>query len=184
MYFYIFKLYVLHIIWLDTSFVSAYERRAEIHVFQIFGGHLHRHLGKYATVNIAFWIFELYVLHFIWIDISFVFVSESEQKYIKFKFSAAILAAILENMQLLLFISAYLNSTSFITYESTHYPCLYLNVELRYIRFIFSAAILAVILKNMQLLLFISTYLNSTSLNSYESTLYLSLYPKARTEIR
>ena len=42
-----------------------------------------------------------------------------ELRYICLKFSAAILAAILENMQLLLLFSTYLISTSFISYEST-----------------------------------------------------------------
>ena len=55
---------------------SGDESRTEIHSIQNFGGHLGRHLGKYATV-IDFYIFELHVLHFIWIDTSFVFVSES-----------------------------------------------------------------------------------------------------------
>ena len=82
-------------------------------------------------------------------------------------------------MLLLLLMSTYFNSASFISYESTLYSSLYLKAELRYIRYKFSAAILAVILKNMQLLLFISTYLNSTSFTSYEWTLHLSLYLKA-----
>ena len=114
----------------------------------------------------------MYVLHLIWLDISFIFVSEAELRYIRFKFLAAILVAILENMQLLLLISTYLNSTSFISYESTLYSSIYLKAKLRYIR-------LAAILKNMQLLLFISTNLNSTSFTLYEQTLHSFLYLKA-----
>ena len=86
-----------------------------------------------------------------------------ELRYIGFRFSAAILAAILKNMQLLLLFSTYLISTSFISYESTLHSFLYLKAELRYIRFRFSAAMLAAILENMQLLLLFSTYLISTS---------------------
>ena len=51
-------------------------------------------------------------------------------------------------MELLLLISTNLNYTSFISYESTIYLSLYLKAELRYIRFKFSAAILAAILEN------------------------------------
>ena len=69
-------LYDLHFIWIDTVFVSVFERRAEIHQILIFGGHLGRHLRKYATDVIDFYIFTLYDLHFIWIDTLFVFVSE------------------------------------------------------------------------------------------------------------
>ena len=47
--FYIFILYDLHFIWIDTLFVSVFEMRAEIHSIQNFGGHLSRHLEKYAT---------------------------------------------------------------------------------------------------------------------------------------
>ena len=100
-------------------------------------------------------------------------------RYICLKFSAAILAAILENMQLLLLFSTYLISTFFISYESTLHSFLYLKAELRYNRFRFSATILAAILENMQLLLLFSTYLISTSFISYESTLHSSLYLKA-----
>ena len=71
---------------------------------------------------------------------------KAELRYIRFRFSAAILSAILENWQLLLFFSTYLISTSFISYESTLYSSLYLKAELRYIRFRFSAAIWAAIL--------------------------------------
>ena len=42
--------------------------------------------------------------------------------------------------------------------------------------YIFLVAILAAILKILQLLLLISTYLNSTSFTSYESTFHLSVY--------
>ena len=44
--------------------------------FKIFGGHLSRHLRKYAVFVIYFCIFLLYNLYFIWIDTLFVFVSE------------------------------------------------------------------------------------------------------------
>ena len=107
---------------------------------------------------------------------------KAELRYIRFKFSAAILAPILKNMQLLLLIFTYLNSTSSISYESTLYLSLYLKAELRYIRFKFSAAILAPILKNMQLLLLIFTYLNSTSSSLYESTLFVFI-SESRAEI-
>ena len=103
-----------------------------------------------------------------------------ELGYISFKFSVAILAAILENMQLLLLVPTYLIFMFFISYESTLHSFLYLKAELRYIRFRFPAAILAAILENMQLLLLFSTYLISTSFISYESTLYSSLYLKAK----
>ena len=69
-----------------------------------------------------------------------------ELRYIGFRFSAAILAAILENMQLLLLFSTYLISTSYISYELTLHLSLYLKAELRYIRSRISAAILAAIL--------------------------------------
>ena len=92
----------------------------------------------------------------------FLCMSE-ELRYICLRFLAAILAAILENMPLLLLFSTYLISTSFISYESTLHSFLYLKAELRYIRFRFSAAILAAILENMQMLLLFSTYLISTS---------------------
>ena len=104
---------------------------------------------------------------------------KAELRYICLKFPAAILAAILENMQLLLLLPTYLISTSSISYESTLHLSLYLKAELRYIRFRFSAAILAAILENMQLLLLFSTYLISTSFISYESTRHSSLYLKA-----
>ena len=74
--FYIFILYNLHFIWIDTLFVSVFKRRAEIHQIVIFGGHLGRHLRKYATDVIDFHIFILYDLHFIWIDTLFVSVFE------------------------------------------------------------------------------------------------------------
>ena len=70
---------------------------------------------------------------------------KAELRNIRLKFSTAILAAILENIQLLLLISTYLNSMSFISYESTLYLSLYLTRELRYIRFRISAAMLAAI---------------------------------------
>ena len=45
---------------------------------------------------------KLLVIHFIWLDTSFVFVYlKAELRKIEFIFSAAILAAILENSQLL-----------------------------------------------------------------------------------
>ena len=102
-----------------------------------------------------------------------------ELRYIILKFSAAILAAILENMQLLLLFSTYLISMFFISYESTLHSFLYLKAELRYIRSRISAAILAAILENMQLLFLFYTYLISTFFISYESTLHSSLYLKA-----
>ena len=74
--FYIFILYDLHFIWINTLFVSVFKRRAEIHLIVIFGGHLGRHLGKYATDVIDFYILILYKLHFIWIDTLFVSVFE------------------------------------------------------------------------------------------------------------
>ena len=110
--------------------------------------------------------------------ISMSLYMKAELRYMRFKFSAAILAAILENMQLLLLISTYSNSTSFTSYESTLHLFLYLKGELRYIRIRISEAILAAILENMQLLLLISTYSNSTSFTLYESTLHLLLYLK------
>ena len=105
-------------------------------------------LKKYATVFIVFYIFDIYIFYFIWIDTSFVFIFlKVELIYIRFGFSAAILATILENMQLMLLFSTYLISIcSFISYESTLYSSLYLKAEMRYIRIIFSAAILAAIL--------------------------------------
>ena len=51
-----------------------YARRTEIHLFEMFGGHLGRHFGKYASVVFVFYIFDVAVL-------------------------AAILAAILKNIQ-------------------------------------------------------------------------------------
>ena len=89
------------------------------------------------------------------------------------------MAAILENMKLLLLFSTYLISTSFISYESTLHSSLYLKAELGYIRFRFSVAISSAILENWQLLLLFSTYLISTFFISFESTLYSSLYLKA-----
>ena len=62
--------------------------------------------------------------------------------------SAAILAAILENMQLMLLTFTYSYSTTFTLYEWTLYLSLYLKGELRYIRFGISAAMLAAILEN------------------------------------
>ena len=109
---------------------------------------------------------------------SFLYL-KAELRYIRFRFSAAILAAILENLPLLLLFSTYLISTSFISYESTLYLFLYLKAELRYIRFRFLAAILAAILENMQLVLLFSTYLISTFFISYESILHSSLYLEA-----
>ena len=104
---------------------------------------------------------------------------KAELRYIRFKFSATILTAILEFMQLLLLIFTYLSSTSSISYESTLYFSLFLKAELRYIRFIFAVTILAAILKNMQFLLLIFTYLNFTPSISYESILYSCFYLKA-----
>ena len=49
----------------DTLIVFVSESRAEIHESQIFGGHLYRHLRKYATIVIYFYIFKLHVLHFV-----------------------------------------------------------------------------------------------------------------------
>ena len=74
--FYIFILYDLHFIWIDTLFVAVFKWRAEIHQIVIFGGHLGRHLRKYATDVIDFYIFRLYDLHFIWIDTLFVSLFE------------------------------------------------------------------------------------------------------------
>ena len=127
-------------------FVFVNARRSEIHHFKIFGGHLGRHLGKYATVVIVFYIFDFYV-HFILYEStlhSFLYL-KAELRYIRIRFSAAILASILENMQLLLSFSTYLISTFFISYESTLHLSLYLKAELRYIRSRISAAILAAI---------------------------------------
>ena len=80
-----------------------------------------------------------------------------ELRYICLKFSAAILAAILENINLLLEISTYSYPRSFIPYESSLHLSFYPKAQLRYIRFKFSAAILAAILENMHLLLLVST---------------------------
>ena len=81
-----------------------------------------------------------------WIDYfhSFLYLKAELRYNLDWAFSVAILAAILENMQLLLLFSTYLISTSFILSESTLHSFLYLKAELRYIRFRFSAAILAV----------------------------------------
>ena len=103
---------------------------------------------------------------------------KGKSRYIRFTFSAAILAAILGNMQLLLLIFTYSYSATFTSYESTLYLSVYLKGELRYIIFNFSPAILAAILKNMQLSLLIFIYSYSATFTSYESTLYLSLYLK------
>ena len=103
---------------------------------------------------------------------------KGEPRYIIFNFRAAILAAILENMQLSLLIFTYSYSTTFTSYESILYLSLYLKGEPRYIIFNFWAAILAAILENMQLSLLIFTYSYSTTFTSYESILYLSLYLK------
>ena len=46
------KLLVIYFIRLDTSSVFVSESRAEIYLIHILGGHLGRHLGKYATVVI------------------------------------------------------------------------------------------------------------------------------------
>ena len=67
---------------------------------------------------------------------------KAQLRYIGFKFSAAIL----ENMQLLLFFPTYSISMFFISHESTLHSSLKLKAELIYIRFRFSAAILAAIL--------------------------------------
>ena len=72
----------------------------------------------------------------------------------------------------------YSYSTSFTSYEWTLYLSLYLKGALRYIRFRISAAILAAILENMQLLLLISTYSYSTSFTSYELTIHMYVYLK------
>ena len=161
------------------SFDFVYARRTEIHNFKIFGGHLGRHLGKYATVVIvSTYLISVFFISYESTLHSFLYL-KAELRYIRFRFSAAILAAILENMQLLFLFSTYLISTFFISYESTLHSFLYLEAELRYIRIRFSAAILAAILENMQLLLFFSTYLISTSFISYELTLHSSLYLKA-----
>ena len=101
---------------------------------------------------------------------------EGELRYIRFKFSAAILAATIEYMQLLLLIPTNSYSTTFTSYGWTLYLSKYLKGELRFIRFKFLAAILAAILENMQLLLLIFTYSYSTTFTSYEWTLYFSLY--------
>ena len=69
-----------------------------------------------------------------------------------------------------IFFSTYLSSTPFISYESTLHLSLYLKIPAWFIRFKFSAAILAAILENMQLLLF---FLHIQTLLSYESTLYI-----------
>ena len=89
------------------------------------------------------------------------------------------MAAILENMILLLLTSTFSYSMSFISYKATLHLSFYLKAKLRYIKFEFSAVILAAILKYMQLLLLFLTYLNSTFFISYESTLYLFVYLNA-----
>ena len=81
----IFILHCVYFIWIDDLFVFVSERRAEIHHFQFFGGHLGRHLSKYATVIIDFYIFILYKIHFIWIETSFVFLSESRAEIHSFQ---------------------------------------------------------------------------------------------------
>ena len=70
---FIFELYDLHF----TAFVFVSKSRVEITWIRIFGGHLGRHFEKYATFVIDFYIFELYVLHFIYVNTSFVLLSES-----------------------------------------------------------------------------------------------------------
>ena len=45
---------------------------------------------------------ELYVFYFIWMETSFAFISNSKAEIIQIQISRAILAAILENLQLLL----------------------------------------------------------------------------------
>ena len=117
-----------------------------------------------------FYIFRHYVLGITWLDTFICFCVCL--RYICSKFSAAILAAILENMQLVLLLSKYLISTSFIPYESLFYSSLYLKAKLRYIRFRFSAAILAAVWETMQLLLLFSKDLISAFFISCESTLH------------
>ena len=97
---------------------------------------------------------------------------KAELRYIRFEFSAAILTAILKNMQLLLLFLTYLNSTFFISYESTLHLSVYLNAELRYIRFRFSAAILAAILKLFILLILDIAQQYFTSQKSLKSDYY------------
>ena len=113
------------------------------------GGHLCCHLEKHATVCNNFDITKLCVRYLIHMTGHFIFLCIWLQKRdtLDSNFLAVILAASLEIMQLLLLFSTYLNSTSFISYESTLYLSLYLKWELRYIRFRFWAAILAAILE-------------------------------------
>ena len=68
---------------------------------KILGDHLGRHLRNYAIVVIGVYIVKMYVYHFIWLNDFFLYWNRAE---IAFKLLAAVLAAILENMQLLLLI--------------------------------------------------------------------------------
>ena len=80
-------------------------------------------------------------------------------------------AAMIEYLKLLYFVQlldTYSNSTSFVSYDWIFYLSLYPEAGLRYIRFKFSAAIFAAILKNVQPMLLILTFLNSSSSTSYE----------------
>ena len=160
-----------------------------------FDSHIGHHLGNNTIVVTHFYILRHYVLcivwlstsicfcvwqknwdtfvsNFIWIDTPFVFASETELINIRFKFSSDILAAILENMILLLLISTCLNSTYFISYESTLYSSLYLKAELRYIRFRFLAVILAAILKFIIFFILIITQHYITNRKSMKSYYY------------
>ena len=139
-----------------------------------------RLFGDNAILVMYFYIVRHYFLGITWLGHIHLFLCMPEElRYICLGLSAAILAAILKNMQLLLLWFTYLIYTSFISYESTLYSFLYPKAEMRYIRFRFSAVILAAILENVQLLLLFFTYLISTSFISYESTLHSFLYLKA-----
>ena len=76
--------------------------------------------------------------------------------------TTTILAAILENLQLMLWISTYSYFTTVTLYESTPYSSLYLKGELRYIRFWISAAMLAAILEFFSTNLQIPDYICDT----------------------
>ena len=130
-----------------------YARRTEIHLFKFILALKNMQLLLLLPTYSIFASFISYES-----TLQLFLYLKAELRYIRYRFSAAILATILENMQLLLLFPTYLISASSISYESTLHSFLYLTAELRYIRFRFSAAILAAILENMQLLLLFSTF--------------------------
>ena len=68
--FYIFLLYDLCFIWIDTLFDFVSERRAEIHSFQNFGGHVGRHFEKFFFFKFSnFWPYLWYTCE-IWLKYS------------------------------------------------------------------------------------------------------------------